>query len=44
MVLLHDDLDMLVLPSSDILGASVVQDPNGRVGRMLLRDKYANGR
>ncbi|GMK58042.1 hypothetical protein CspeluHIS016_0500740 [Cutaneotrichosporon spelunceum] len=44
MVLLHDDLDLLVLPSPDVFKASVVQDPNGRVGRMLLRDKYGSGR
>ncbi|BEI82195.1 hypothetical protein CcaverHIS002_0300630 [Cutaneotrichosporon cavernicola] len=44
MVLLHDDLDLLVLPSSDVFQGSVVQDPNGRVGRMLLRDKYGSGR
>jgi hypothetical protein len=44
MVLIHDDLDMLVLPSPDVFKANVVQDPNGRVGRMLLRDKYGSGR
>lgn len=44
MIIMHDDVDQLVLPSPDLMTASVVQDPNGRVARMLLRDKYANGR